>query len=411
MELAERKRLDETEERKRRDEMDFELQKKQIELKEGNEAEVKGPGQIKIDLHKLIPKFDSKFDDISLFLISFERQAKILNLPKICWVTHLISILPSEIVGLIAREPEKDAADYEFVKKLLLQRFKLSSEKFRQLFVKHQKNPDGTWKDFYYEIRNFCEEWLNGLDIQTFEDLKDLLITDQMKKKVPSEVREHFLDDWAKIKTPRVLVERLDEYEDVHGKTKRPAVPFFNKEKPYRRTMPLDTRGPPSQVENRNKEGMANRRYFNHFTENSHQAHYNQHRITPKCYTCGKEGHFARACQDKSINKQNSPKNKFPSPVKAQSNIVQAEEDIKNIVTAKMDTPGSMCNFLAENIDRLKTLKVKCLDVVLDGTVDSGAQISVVRADLVKDIESTGEGKIKLISAFGDSETAPLKNI
>ncbi|GFT09046.1 uncharacterized protein TNCV_4105131 [Trichonephila clavipes] len=102
--------------RKRRDEMDFELQKKRIELKEGNEAEVKGPGQIKIDLHKLIPKFDSKFDDISLFLISFERQAKILNLPKICWVTHLISILPSEIVGLIAREPEKDAADYEFVK-------------------------------------------------------------------------------------------------------------------------------------------------------------------------------------------------------------------------------------------------------------------------------------------------------
>ncbi|GFV01504.1 retrovirus-related Pol polyprotein from transposon opus [Trichonephila clavipes] len=164
--------------------------------------------------------------------------------------------------------------------------------------------------------------------------------------------------------------------------------------------MPLDTRGPPSQVENRNKEGMANRRYVNHFTENRHQAQYNQHRITPKCYTCGKEGHFARACQDKSINKQNSPKNKFPSPVKAQSNVVQAEEDIKNIVTAKMDTPGSMCNFLAENIDRLKTLKVKCLDVVLNGTVDSGAQISVVRADLVKDIESTGEGKIKLISAF-----------
>ncbi|GFU55126.1 uncharacterized protein TNCV_426311 [Trichonephila clavipes] len=116
-------------EKKRRDrigreEMKWTLssRKKRTELKEGNEAEVKGPGQIKIDLHKLIPKCDSKFDDISLFLISFERQAKILNLPKICWVTHLISILPSEIVGLIAREPEKDAADYEFVKKLLLQR-------------------------------------------------------------------------------------------------------------------------------------------------------------------------------------------------------------------------------------------------------------------------------------------------
>ncbi|GFT39153.1 hypothetical protein TNCV_3686581 [Trichonephila clavipes] len=74
-----------------------------------------------------------------------------------------------------------------------------------------------------------------------------------------------------------------------------------------------------------------------------------------------------------------------------------------------MDTPGSMCNFLAEDIDRLKTIKVKCLDVVLDGTINSGAQISVVGADLVKDIESTGEGKIKLVSAFGDSEVAPLR--
>ncbi|GFT00456.1 retrovirus-related Pol polyprotein from transposon opus [Trichonephila clavipes] len=68
-----------------------------------------------------------------------------------------------------------------------------------------------------------------------------------------------------------------------------------------------------------------------------------------------------------------------------------------------------MCNFLAEDIDRLKIIKVKCLDVILDGTVDSGAQIFVVRTDLVKDIESIGEGKIKLVSAFGDSEVAPLR--
>ncbi|GFW11152.1 retrovirus-related Pol polyprotein from transposon opus [Trichonephila clavipes] len=282
MELAERKRMDEGEER--RDEMDFKLQKKRIELKEGNENEVKEPGQIKIDLHILIPKFDSKSDDISLFLISFER--------------------------LTAREPEKDAIDYEFVKKLLLQRFKSSHEKFRQLFVKHQKNPD-----------------------------------DQMNKKVPTEVREHFLDEWTKNKTPKVLVEKLDEYEDVHGKTKWPSVPFINKEKSYRETIPLNARSSPSQLEDRdvrNKEGVANRRYINQFKENSHQAQYNKNRITPRCYTCDKE----------------------------------------------------------KNIDRLNVIKVKFVDVVLDGTEDSGAQISV---------ESTGKGKIKLVSAFGASEVAPLR--
>ncbi|GFY46737.1 retrovirus-related Pol polyprotein from transposon opus [Trichonephila inaurata madagascariensis] len=78
-------------------------------------------------------------------------------------------------------------------------------------------------------------------------------------------------------------------------------------------------------------------------------------------------------------------------------------------MTARIDAPESACNFLTEDIDRLKIIRVKCRDVILDGTVDSGAQISVVRADLVKDIESIGEGKIKLISAFGDSEVAPLR--
>ncbi|GFQ78923.1 CCHC-type domain-containing protein [Trichonephila clavata] len=128
-----------------------------------------------------------------------------------------------------------------------------------------------------------------------------------------------------------------------------------------------------------------------------------------ECYTCGKEVHFSRACRDKNLNKQDSQKNKFSSPINAQSNAVQAEDTTKNIVTAKIDASESTCNFLAENIDKLKAIKVKCLDVVLDGTVDSGAQISVVRADLVKDIECTGEEKIKLISAFGNSEVASLR--
>ncbi|GFX59255.1 hypothetical protein TNCV_4304871 [Trichonephila clavipes] len=94
--------------------------KKRIELKvEGNEKEAKEPGQLKIDFHKLIPKFDSKLDDISLFLIPFDIRTSSKNseFSKNMLCDTLISILPSDIVGLIAREPETDATDYEFVKK------------------------------------------------------------------------------------------------------------------------------------------------------------------------------------------------------------------------------------------------------------------------------------------------------
>ncbi|GFS58029.1 hypothetical protein TNIN_220961 [Trichonephila inaurata madagascariensis] len=81
-------------------------------------------------------------------------------------------------------------------------------------------------------------------------------------KKVPTEVREHFLDEWEKIKIPKVLAKKLYEYEDVHGSTKRPAVPFINKEKSYRKTIPLKMRDILPQFEDRdvrNKENIQRR--------------------------------------------------------------------------------------------------------------------------------------------------------
>ncbi|GFT43958.1 uncharacterized protein TNCV_1822081 [Trichonephila clavipes] len=49
---------------------------------------------------KLMHKFNLKNDDISLFLELFERQAKVLQLPKDQWVTYLISVLPVEKYNL-----------------------------------------------------------------------------------------------------------------------------------------------------------------------------------------------------------------------------------------------------------------------------------------------------------------------
>ncbi|GFV33320.1 SCAN box domain-containing protein [Trichonephila clavipes] len=94
-----------------------------------------------LNLKKLIPDFDPKQSDISLYLVIFERQAKRAAIEKKEWVGQLLGLLPLEIVQFIAREPEEQAENYDYVKKLLLKRFKLSPEVFRQKFVQHQKNP------------------------------------------------------------------------------------------------------------------------------------------------------------------------------------------------------------------------------------------------------------------------------
>lgn len=93
----------------------------------GNTADLK--------LNKLIQKFDPENADISLYLVIFERQAKRAKIDKAHWVSNLISLLPIDIIQIIARESEEFAEDYDHVKKILLKRFKMSAEGDRKSVV------------------------------------------------------------------------------------------------------------------------------------------------------------------------------------------------------------------------------------------------------------------------------------
>ncbi|GFV29312.1 uncharacterized protein TNCV_1548661 [Trichonephila clavipes] len=56
---------------------------------------------------------------------------KLLDLGEDLWVPYLIGALPSDVTSLIAREPEEKCRDYSHIRGMLLQRFKLTAEKFR----------------------------------------------------------------------------------------------------------------------------------------------------------------------------------------------------------------------------------------------------------------------------------------
>ncbi|GBM65617.1 hypothetical protein AVEN_164723-1 [Araneus ventricosus] len=105
----------------------FELQKLQLEVRAESAQPVESmqiPDRpAKIRMQDVTRRFNPKEYNISLFLVLFERQAKIMNIPDENQVAQLISLVPPDIVQLIAREPEEDAKKYEYVKALLLQIF------------------------------------------------------------------------------------------------------------------------------------------------------------------------------------------------------------------------------------------------------------------------------------------------
>ncbi|GFW01556.1 retrovirus-related Pol polyprotein from transposon 17.6 [Trichonephila clavipes] len=203
----------EYEEKLRREEREYELEKLRIQA-EKNANTMNNPENVQAPkvIHETVHKFNMK-DDISLNLTLFERHAELTFLPKKDWVQKLIGLIPIDIAHLIAREPADKCNDYNHVKGLLLKRFKLSPEKLRQLFISHRKSNERTWQDFFYEIQTYFDGWISGSNVETFDQLRELIIAVQIKKSAPYELREHFLDEWSTINSPAEIAEKFEEYE------------------------------------------------------------------------------------------------------------------------------------------------------------------------------------------------------
>ncbi|GFW53139.1 uncharacterized protein TNCV_3293861 [Trichonephila clavipes] len=144
--ISDRKELELRAERDKKNQRIFELQKLHITTDTSTTADSNMP---KLELHKLLPKTT----DVTIFLDLFERQLTLLKVPVPQWVVYLVGLLPTEVSNLIAKESVVDAPDYYKVKQILLKRFKLSAEKFRQMFSLHTKDPVKTWRDFYFDLQ------------------------------------------------------------------------------------------------------------------------------------------------------------------------------------------------------------------------------------------------------------------
>ncbi|GFV81899.1 uncharacterized protein TNCV_1057861 [Trichonephila clavipes] len=221
---------------------------------------------------------------MDLFLTLFERQMKLLDLGEDLWVPYLIGALPSDVTSLIAREPEEKCRDYSHIRGMLLQRFKLTAEKFRGLFSRHRKSPNGTWKDYYFEIRAYFEGWLNELKIDSFDGLKNLMIADQMKKRCSPECKEHYLDIWEELISPEILADKLEAFDNIRRSLPRG---------PRRYVKASEIVNDGRQVSFRKSERPLKRKY-------SHQVP--NERSPLRCYGCGKQGVIKSRCPTCNLN-------------------------------------------------------------------------------------------------------------
>ncbi|GFW10410.1 retrovirus-related Pol polyprotein from transposon 412 [Trichonephila clavipes] len=131
--------------------------------------------------------------------------------------TETVSVSSADLEGqgIVAKEPLEKSDDYPHIKNLLLARFQLTPIALRNRFESHQRRPGAMWVDLVFELRSYLDNWLAGMKVGDFAALKELLVTEQIKKRAPSELVDHFLDSWDGFKEAKSLAEKLDHFEAI----------------------------------------------------------------------------------------------------------------------------------------------------------------------------------------------------
>ncbi|GFU28782.1 retrovirus-related Pol polyprotein from transposon 297 [Trichonephila clavipes] len=244
-------------------EREFELENMKIQLEMLKLSQAPVTSQLlenpKLELNRIIPRFNSKEDEMGLYLTIFERQVKFLDIPEKTWTAYLIGSLPPDIAQLIAREDEDDAQNYENVKEMLLKRFRVTGDMFRQYFSQQKKNPDSTWRDFYFELNSYFEEKFQKIS------------------------KNIFLDIWADLNDPLELAEKLDAYDNLRPGMKSNSNQTFKKKEEFRKPFPLKKNLPVggSHVYHSSGPSRIVPRFPSYKTEGRNPI---------KCYGCGTPG-------------------------------------------------------------------------------------------------------------------------
>ena len=167
------------------------------------------PKHVKID-------FYHEGEGMDEYLTHFERIATYAGWPRKNWGCHLLGLLRGKAKQAVAHIPVDASTDYQKIKTLLLEYYKVDAETYRMRFRGAAREKDETMNQVLYKIEHALNQWIesSGKDPQKPEEIRDLLVMERMYECMSPSVAKQVRIQ--KPKTAKEVARTATEIEEAH---------------------------------------------------------------------------------------------------------------------------------------------------------------------------------------------------
>ena len=324
-------------------------------------------------------------DDIESYLTTFERMMAGYEIRRERWAFKLAPQLTGRAQQAFAAMDPAQASDYGEVKAAILRRYDISEETYRRRLRAVAKKDGESYRELTTRVQDLFGKWTRRCT--TMEELKELMMMEQLLNALPHEVRI-----WVVEREPKTVAE-LGKLADTYDQARRQLPEAARNEHGQKGKMVSKEEGkrgerrPPQEIRRCHNCGMVGhiardcRRGTRASGQQPEQARGQAREV--RCFNCGRSGHIAMRCPNNALFCRGVQE-------RAATNV----EPQSRSKPCRGVTRSGMVNG----------------NLVGDILLDTGCSTTLVRRDLVSD-ERLRKGEVTVRCAHGDTTTYPLAEV
>ncbi|XP_044133676.1 uncharacterized protein LOC122926366, partial [Bufo gargarizans] len=303
--------------------------------------------------------------------IYFERQCNLHRIDRGEWVAILSGKLSGKASDAFRTVPEQEIHSYARVKEVLLARYAVTPESYRQKFRDSRKTAKDSYVEWACQLSLSASNWVNSSQATTAENILQLMLLEQFYDHILTDVK-----DWVRDHRPMTLPEAAklaDEYADT-----RKTNPVTPQVQPPQPTVP--SYPPAARYQPPNRPVTSSPRYPRQ--EDNEQ----------RCFRCKQLGHYKQNCPMDNNTRSNWSRPGYRPP--AAAHCVDSAWDPQEL--GQEEPLGTLYEALMVQSVITDNRKHHCQLVMVNGKTarglrDSGATITLVQRHLIKASEKPGK--------------------